>query len=177
MPHIAGHPQIGATPVDDGTADPQTFKYDLYTLKQNTPDLGGRKLQDVYGRGSMPSYQWLETIKTGEATYTDTSAADRALLAQAKADYDAAGGASSGLENPMDIIKAELAPVLGQVAEGVGASLATGGTALEGLPFTQSGMDYASGTTFFDPKLITPKTEALLNATDAINSVGMIDTI
>jgi len=176
MPHIAGHPQIGATPVDDGTDDPQTFKYDLYTLKQNTPDLGGRKLQDVYGRGSMPSYQWLETIKTGEATYTDTSAADRALLAQAKADYDAAGGASSGLENPMDIIKAELAPVLGQVAEGVGASLATGGTALEGLPFTQSGMDYASGTTFFDPKLITPKTEALLNATDAINSVGMIDT-
>jgi len=176
MPHIAGHPQIGATPVDDGTADPQTFKYDLYSLKQNTPDLGGRKLQDVYGRGSMPSYQWLETIKTGEATYTDTSAADRALLAQAKADYDAAGGASSGLENPMDIIKAELAPVLGQVAEGVGASLATGGTALEGLPFTQSGMDYASGTTFFDPKLITPKTEALLNATDAINSVGMIDT-
>ena len=139
MPHTAGHPQIGATPVDDGTDNPQTFKYDLYSLKQNTPDLGGKKLQDVYGRGSMPSYQWLETIKTGEATYTDTSAADRALLAQAKADYDAAGGASSGLENPMDIIKAELAPVLGQVAEGVGSSLAMGGTALEGLPFAGEG--------------------------------------
>ena len=176
MAHIAGHPQIGATPVDDGTDNPQTFKYDLYSLKQNTPDLGGKKLQDVYGRGSMPSYQWLETIKTGEATYTDTSAADRALLAQAKADYDAAGGASSGLENPMDIIKAELAPVLGQVAEGIGSSLATGGTALEGLPFTQSGMDYASGKTFFDTKLITPQTETLLNATDAISPAGMIDT-
>ena len=176
MAHIAGHPQIGATPVDDGTDNPQTFKYDLYSLKQNTPDLGGKKLQDVYGRGSMPSYQWLETIKTGEATYTDTSAADRALLAQAKADYEAAGGASSGLENPMDIIKAELAPVLGQVAEGIGSSLATGGTALEGLPFTQSGMDYASGKTFFDTKLITPQTETLLNATDAISPAGMIDT-
>ena len=147
MPHIAGHPQIGATPVDDGTDDPQTFKYDLYSLKQNTPDLGGRKLQDVYGRGSMPSYQWLETIKTGEATYTDTSAADRALLAQAKADYDAAGGASSGLENPMDIIKAELAPVLGQVAEGIGSSIATDGTIYEGLPFTTSGLKIAEGTT------------------------------
>ena len=176
MAHIAGHPQIGATPVDDGTNDPQTFKYDLYTLKQNTPDLGGRKLQDVYGRGSMPSYQWLETIKTGEATYTDTSAADRALLAKAKADYDAAGGASSGLENPMDIIKAEVGPVLAQVAGGVGSSLATGGTALEGLPFTQSGMDYASGKTFFDPKLITPKVENLLNATEALNPAGLIDT-
>ena len=176
MPHIAGHPQIGATPVDDGTDDPQTFKYDLYTLKQNTPDLGGRKLQDVYGRGSMPSYQWLETIKTGEATYTDTSAADRALLAQAKADYEAAGGASSGLEDPMDIIKAELAPVIGQVAEGIGSSLATGGTALEGLPFTQSGMDYASGKTFFDTKTITPKVEDLLDATEALNPAGLIDT-
>ena len=146
MAHIAGHPQIGATPVDDGTDDPQTFKYDLYSLKQNTPDLGGRKLQDVYGRGSMPSYQWLETIKTGEATYTDTSAADRALLAQAKADYDAAGGASSGLENPMDIIKAEVAPVLGQIAEGIGSSLATDGTIYEGLPFTTSGLKIAEGT-------------------------------
>jgi len=147
MPHIAGHPQIGATPVDDGTADPQTFKYDLYTLKQNTPDLGGRKLQDVYGRGSMPSYQWLETIKTGEATYTDTSAADRALLAQAKADYDAAGGASSGLENPMDIIMAEVTPVPAQLGEGIGSSIATGGTIYEGLPVTTSGLKIAEGTT------------------------------
>ena len=104
MAHIAGHPQIGANPVDDGTDDPQTFKYDLYSLRRNTPDLGGRKLQDIYGRTTtldgvttvMPSYQWLETIKTGERTYTDTSAEDRALLAQAKADYEVAGGASSG---------------------------------------------------------------------------------
>ena len=176
MAHIAGHPQIGATPVDDGTDDPQTFSYDLYSLRRNTPDLGGKKLQDVYGRGSMPSYQWLETIKTGEATYTDTSAADRAKLKEALEDFNNAGGDGSGLENPMDIIKAEVGPVLGQVAEGIGSSLATGGTALEGLPFTQSGMDYASGKTFFDTKLITPQTETLLNATDAISPAGMIDT-
>ena len=50
MAHIAGHPQIGANPVDDGTDDPQTFKYDLYSLRRNTPDLGGRKLQNIYGR-------------------------------------------------------------------------------------------------------------------------------
>jgi hypothetical protein len=155
MAHIAGHPQIGADPVDDGTDDPQTFKYDLYSLRRNTPDLGGRKLQDVYGRTTtldgvttvMPSYQWLETIKTGERTYTDTSAEDRALLAKAKADYEAAGGASSGLEDPMDIIKAELAPVIGQVAEGIGSSLATDGTVYEGLPFTTSGLKIAEGTT------------------------------
>jgi len=181
MPHIAGHPQIGATPVDDGTADPQTFKYDLYTLKQNTPDLGGRKLQDVYGRGSMPSYQWLETIKTGEATYTDTSAADRALLAQAKADYDAAGGASSGLENPMDIIKAELAPVLGQVAEGIGSSLATGGTIYEGLPVTTSGLKIAEGTSQLGDisklKISTENAGALKGIADQTGEIATADAV
>jgi len=177
MPHTAGHPQIGATPVDDGTDDPQTFKYDMYTLRRNTPDLGGRKLQDVYGRGSMPSYQWLETIKTGERTYTDTSAADRALLAEAKADYDAAGGASSGLENPMDIIKAELAPVIGQVAEGVGSSLAMGGTALEGLPFTGEGsFDVALDSTSFGTLegLNTAQKAALNKA--GMDGKGIIDS-
>ena len=181
MPHIAGHPQIGATPVDDGTDDPQTFKYDLYTLKQNTPDLGGRKLQDVYGRGSMPSYQWLETIKTGEATYTDTSAADRALLAQAKADYDAAGGASSGLENPMDIIKAELAPVLGQVAEGIGSSLATGGKIYEGLPVTTSGLKIAEGTSQLGDisklKISTKNAGALKGIADQTGEIATADAV
>ena len=181
MPHIAGHPQIGATPVDDGTDDPQTFKYDLYSLKQNTPDLGGRKLQDVYGRGSMPSYQWLETIKTGEATYTDTSAADRALLAQAKADYDAAGGASSGLENPMDIIKAELAPVLGQVAEGIGSSLATDGTIYEGLPFTTSGLKIAEGTSQLGDisklKISTKNAGALKGIADQTGEIATADAV
>ena len=176
MPHTAGHPQLGATAIDDGTDNPQTFNYDLYSLRRNTPDLGGKKLQDVYGRGSMPSYQWLETIKTGEATYTDTSAADRAKLKEALEDFNNAGGDGSGLENPMDIIKAEVGPVLAQVAGGVGSSLATGGTALEGLPFTQSGMDYASGKTFFDPKLITPQTKTLLNTTEALSPAGLIDT-
>ena len=87
MPHIAGHPQIGATPVDDGTDDPQTYKYDMYTLRQRTPDLGGKKLQDVYGRGELPSFQWVEAVKSGERTYTDTSAADRARLEKARDEW------------------------------------------------------------------------------------------
>jgi len=185
MPHIAGHPQIGATPVDDGTDDPQTFKYDLYTLKQNTPDLGGRKLQNIYGRTTtldgvttvMPSYQWLKTIKTGEATYTDTSAADRALLAQAKADYDAAGGASSGLEDPMDIIKAEITPVAAQLGEGIGASIATSGefsgkSIYEGLPFTKGAMDVPDKFTSFGALKSTPTT---VDSFDALKTAGMKD--
>jgi len=146
MPHIAGHPQIGATPVDDGTDDPQTYKYDMYTLRQRTPDLGGKKLQDVYGRGELPSFQWVEAVKSGERTYTDTSAADRARLEKARDDWMAGG--SQG-PDPADII-AEVAPMLGQVAEGVASSIAMGGTALEGLPLSGTGsLDMAVGSTSF----------------------------
>ena len=185
MAHIAGHPQIGADPVDDGTDDPQTFKYDLYSLRRNTPDLGGRKLQDIYGRTTtldgvttvMPSYQWLETIKTGERTYTDTSAEDRALLAQAKADYEAAGGASSGLEDPMDIIMAEVTPIAAQLGEGIGASIATSGefsgkAIYEGLPFTEGAMDVPLGTTSFGALKSTPST---VDSFDALKAAGMKD--
>jgi hypothetical protein len=185
MAHIAGHPQIGADPVDDGTDDPQTFKYDLYSLRRNTPDLGGRKLQDIYGRTTtldgvttvMPSYQWLETIKTGERTYTDTSAEDRALLAQAKADYEAAGGASSGLEDPMDIIMAEVTPIAAQLGEGIGASIATSGefsgkAIYEGLPFTKGAMDVPLNTTSFGALKSTPST---VDSFDALKAAGMKD--
>jgi len=185
MAHIAGHPQIGANPVDDGTDDPQTFKYDLYSLRRNTPDLGGRKLQDIYGRTTtldgvttvMPSYQWLETIKTGERTYTDTSAEDRALLAKAKADYEAAGGASSGLEDPMDIIMAEVTPIAAQLGEGIGASIATSGefsgkAIYEGLPFTKGAMDVPLGTTSFGALKSTPTT---VDSFEALKAAGMKD--
>jgi len=141
--------EIGATPVDDGTGDPQTFKYDLFSLQSKAPELGGRKLQDVYGRGELPSFQWVQAVKSGERTYTDTSAADRARLEKARKDWIEAGGEGSGMPDPAQII-AELSPIVAQVAEGAGASLAMGGTALEGLPFTGAGsLDTAAGITSF----------------------------
>ena len=49
-----------------------------------------------------------------------------------------------------------MAPVLGQLAEGVGSSIATGGfstkSIMEGLPYTESGMDVAKGVTEFSLK-------------------------
>ena len=53
-------------------------------------------------------------------------------------------------------MKQEMAPVLGQLAEGVGSSIATGGfstkSIMEGLPYTESGMDVAKGVTEFSLK-------------------------
>jgi len=176
MAHTAGHPQAGATPVDDGTGDPQTFKYDLFSLQSKAPELGGRKLQDVYGRGELPSFQWVQAVKSGERTYTDTSAADRARLEKARKDWIEAGGEGSGMPDPAQII-AELSPIVAQVAEGAGASLAMGGTALEGLPFTGAGsLDTAAGiTSFGNLKGLNAAQITNLNAA-GMTGAGNIDT-
>ena len=168
--------EIGATPVDDGTGDPQTFKYDLFSLQSKAPELGGRKLQDVYGRGELPSFQWVQAVKSGERTYTDTSAADRARLEKARKDWIEAGGEGSGMPDPAQII-AELSPIVAQVAEGVTSSLAAGGTALEGLPFSGTGsLDIATGTTGFgNLKGLNAAQITNLNAA-GMTGAGNIDT-
>ena len=94
MPHAAGHTGYGANPVDDGTEDPQTYSYDLFTLQRNPikDALGGNKLQDVYGisaqEGGIPSFNFVNAIVSGQRTYTDTSAADRAMMQQYIEDYE-----------------------------------------------------------------------------------------
>ena len=63
---------LGADAVDDGTEDPQTFTYDLFTLKRNNigDTLGDRKLQDVYGisadEGGVPSFNFVNAIVSGQ---------------------------------------------------------------------------------------------------------------
>ena len=176
---------FGATPVDDGTESPQTFKYDIFSLQKQdiNPLLGGRKLQDVYGisraEGGIPSFEWVKTIKSGERTYTDTSAADRARMEQYRKDYAAATAEQrAGMPTPEEII-AEVAPIAGQVAEGIGSSLATGGTVMEGLPFVDSGMDVALGTTNFNPgalKNLTNVQKTALQKAPSFTAAGNVDT-
>ncbi len=156
MPHIAGHGEYGANPVDDGTDDPQTFTYDLFTLQRNpiSDELGGRKLQDVYGisaaEGGIPSFNFVNAIVSGQRTYTDTSAADREMMEQYIEDWKNAGGSKSGMPDPKVILQ-EIGSTVAPIAMNVGESLATGGTFMEGLPFIDSGGDLALGKTSFSP--------------------------
>ena len=162
---------LGANPVDDGTDDPQTFTYDLFSLKKNAPNLAGRKLQDVYGRGTMPSFQWVEAIKSGQRTYTDSSAADRLKMQQYIEDWkNADDNEKSGYPTPEEIMR-EIGSTVAPIAMGVGESLATGGTFMEGLPFIDSGGSLATGTTSFNAGALKDFTGAQLTALKAAPSL------
>lgn len=184
MPHAAGHTGYGANPVDDGTDDPQTYSYDLFTLQRNPikDALGGRKLQDVYGisaqEGGIPSFNFVNAIVSGQRTYTDTSAADREMMQQYIKDYAAAGGANSGMPDPAMIMR-EIGSTVAPIAMSVGESLATGGTIMEGLPFIDSGGDLAVGTTSFNPSALKNlNTEQLtaLKGVPSLTGAGNVDT-
>ena len=174
MPHAAGH--YGANPVDDGTEDPQTFTYDLFTLKRNNigDTLGDRKLQDVYGisadEGGVPSFNFVNAIVSGQRTYTDTSAADRAMMQKYIEDWNNAGGKNSGMPDPKIILR-EIGSTVAPFAAGVGESLATGGTFMEGLPFVDSGGSLAAGSTSFSPGALKDLTGAQVTSLQAAPSL------
>jgi hypothetical protein len=147
----------GALANVDNNEDDQKFTYNLYTTESTDPtkefDFGSFSLQDYYGSAIMPSLNWVTKVKTGEVVYDPTDEEQNKLLQ----DYEAfveANGQIEGLPTPGEIIANEVGPILGQVAEGVGSSLMTGGTFAEGLPFTKSGMDFAEGVTSFSPKAL-----------------------
>ena len=174
MPHAAGH--YGANPVDDGTEDPQTFTYDLFTLKRNNigDTLGDRKLQDVYGisadEGGVPSFNFVNAIVSGQRTYTDTSAADREMMQQYIDDWNNAGGKNSGMPDPKIILR-EIGSTVAPFAAGVGESLATGGTFMEGLPFVDRGGSLAAGSTSFSPGALKDLTGAQVTSLQAAPSL------
>lgn len=167
---------LGADAVDDGTEDPQTFTYDLFTLKRNNigDTLGDRKLQDVYGisadEGGVPSFNFVNAIVSGQRTYTDTSAADREMMQQYIDDWNNAGGKNSGMPDPKIILR-EIGSTVAPFAAGVGESLATGGTFMEGLPFVDSGGSLAAGTTSFNAGALKDLTGAQVTALKAAPSL------
>jgi len=152
--------EVGALAnIEETSEDDGKFTYNIYKTKSIDPtkdmDFGRFSLQDYYGSDIMPSLNWVTKIKTGEVVYDPANEQQDKLLKDYEA-YIEKNGQIEGLPSPNEIMKQEMAPVLGQLAEGVGSSIATGGfstkSIMEGLPYTESGMDVAKGVTEFSLK-------------------------
>jgi len=173
--------EVGALANVNGEEDDQKFTYNIYKQKFNNPtkdiNFGQFSLQDYYGTSIMPSLNWVTKVKTGEVVYDPADDNQNKLMEDYEA-FIAENGEIEGLPTPKEIMRNEIAPILGQVAEGIGSSLATGGTFAEGLPFTESGLDVAADMTSFSVKDLknlskTPEYEKL---TDVGMKGGEIST-
>jgi len=174
--------EVGALSNVNGDNSEGNMKtYNIYDVVQNPKpegdfNYGNFSFQDYIGTSIMPTIQWVNYIKTGEIQYDPEDTQHQQNIK----DYEAfieASGQPEGLPTPGQIIANEVSPILGQVAEGVGTSLMTGGTFSEGLPFTKSGMDFAEGVTSFSPKALKSfDTTTMENLTKAGMSGGEIAT-
>jgi hypothetical protein len=100
------------------------YKFDVFqNQSQQAPDTGGRRLQDVYGTGALPMYEWVRRVKTGERVFDPSSQFDNSMLEQYRNNM-----AQSGQEetNPtmMSLLKGVAPSIGGMVGEAAGRALA-----------------------------------------------------
>ena len=60
--------------------DDELFKYGVYQLATQKPELEEGQLQKIYGTGALPIFEWVKTIQSGERTYDPNDFEDRAKL-------------------------------------------------------------------------------------------------
>ena len=101
--------------------DPQTYTYNVYQTESAAPDMDLTQLQDIYGTESMPVFQWVRTIQTGERTYTPSNPVDQEMLNR----YQETVGDQTppGYMTPEEIRKQAIGDVASSAATYVGTNV------------------------------------------------------
>ena len=116
----------------DSTDADTEFKYGVYQLATQKPELEEGELQKKYGTGVMPIFKWVKLIQTGERTYDPNDFEDRAKLDEYKK-----LGAIEGLLTPEEIEKQMIADTTTAVASQVGKNIGQAFADDVESPFTQ----------------------------------------
>ena len=106
-------------PVEEEEEDP-LYKFKVHqSLSQPAPDLGGRKLQDVYGTSKLPMYQWVKRIETGERTFDPSSQFDNSMLDKYRQNLNQTGEPVSSSPTIQDLVKGAVPSIGGMVASSI----------------------------------------------------------
>tara|TARA_Y100000114_G_C11731850_1_gene314048 strand:- start:25 stop:1440 length:1416 start_codon:yes stop_codon:yes gene_type:complete len=70
--------------VNNQDPDDALFKYGVYQLATQKPDISQEQLQKTYGTSAMPIFEWVKTIQTGERTYDPNNPDDKTKLEEFK---------------------------------------------------------------------------------------------
>jgi len=103
----------------------RTYTVPLYEYQAQTPDLGGKKLHEVYGRGDLPMFQWVKRVQVGEQTFDIEDDGDRRMQ-KAYDDWVKEHGQPKGLPSPQEILKGEIIPAVSPLISSFGANVGAG---------------------------------------------------
>jgi hypothetical protein len=147
--------------IKDEEEEKRTRTVPIYEYQGQTPDLGGKKLQDVYGRGLLPMFQWVKRVQIGEKEIDIEDDGDRRMQ-KAYEDWYANNDQPEGFPSPEELLQGA-SGALGQTIGGpiggaIGARLfspegtVTGKDAFASiLPFGAKGsLDFGTDQ-FFNP--------------------------
>ena len=109
--------------IKDEDEEKRTFTVPLYEYQAQTPELGGQKLQDMYGRGSMPMFRWVKKIQTGERTFDLEDTGDQ-VMQKAYEDFVARNGVPEGLPSPQELLRKATGEIGSTFGQPLGQSIA-----------------------------------------------------
>jgi len=99
--------------------DDALFKYGVYQLATQNPELEEGQLQKMYGTGAMRIFEWVKTIQSGERTYDPNNFEDREKLEQ----YSNLGELPEGFLTPEEIQQQLIGDTATAVASTVGSNI------------------------------------------------------
>jgi len=145
--------------IKDEKEEKRTRTVPIYEYQGQTPDLGGKKLQDVYGRGLLPMFQWVKRVQIGEKEIDIEDDGDRRML-KAYEDWDKYNTRPEGFPSPEELLQGASgalgqtigAPIGGAIGASLVSDAVTGRDAFASiLPFgTKGSLDFGTDQ-FFNP--------------------------
>jgi hypothetical protein len=116
--------------------------YNVYQQQAQTPDMDLSNLQNVYGTAAMPVFNWVQTIKTGQRTYTPGNSFDEDMLEKYNELLSESQKADLGLPTAQELVVGIAAPIAQRA--GQQAVSAIYDPYLTGEPLTKMGQGVAS---------------------------------
>ena len=90
--------------IKDEKEEKRTRTVPIYEYQGQTPDLGGKKLHEVYGRGLLPMFQWVKRVQIGEKEIDIEDDGDRRML-KAYEDWDEYNTRPEGFPSPEELLQ------------------------------------------------------------------------
>ena len=166
----------------------QPIVYDVYQQQSQTPGIDLSNLQNVYGTAAMPVFQWVNTIKTGERSYTPGDSFDEEMLEKYNELLSESEKQELGLPSTREIVVGLASPILQQVGQQAVSAIydpyLTGGTLGkmgQGVASTFGelpGQEVSSLISDFDTSSLKKGEVFLpeLSSSDVAKRTGMTDT-
>ena len=166
----------------------QPIVYDVYQQQSQTPNIDLSNLQNVYGTAAMPVFNWVNTIKTGQRTYTPGNSFDEDMLEKYNELLSESEKQELGLPSTREIVVGLTAPILQQAGQQAVSAIydpyLTGGTLGkmgQGVASTFGelpGQEVSSLISDFDTSSLKKGEVFLpeLSSSDVAKRTGMTDT-